>query len=62
MTAWTLKAARERDHRALAERMRPYLQHQPICDAINRHLDVPKRICDCGLDALLRDIDGGGGR
>ena len=47
---------------ALVDRMAGRIQHMSLCDAINRHLDVPKRVCDCGLDALLAELDAGGPR
>lgn len=47
---------------ALVDRMRPYLAHLKTCPMTAPWASENFGPCTCGLDALLREIDGGGTR
>lgn len=46
---------------ALVKRMRPHLDHALLCAKIQSRSEegYPPMACDCGLAALLREIEGG---
>ena len=57
MQQYYRRAIADRDNaKATISRLREYVRHRPSCNVVSRDYFREKQGCDCGYDALIKEI------